>query len=401
MLFILSIPIILSHQGPVLAITVQTVNFSSQRYLPTPHNQHLMPNKSSWSLIIGALLFVSTSTNAQSDYNNDIKQQAILLYNSFDAMQKLKGGLQFDDTARMKWNNLPVGLRARAGVSIGNMTDDQRRLIHRILSVSLSSQGYLKATSIMHLDDLLNRYYDSLFYKKEIDEKTYGFVRGLLWSHKNFYFAFFGKPTDAIWGYKLEGHHLSINFTFVNDKLSVTPFFIGTDPAEYMNSEYAGWRVLGQEEDLGLKLINLMTPAQQKKATMSKEVPGDIITAAESGKRLVDNWGVLGSEMTEEQRAVMLYIIREFVFNMEYDKAVIEYNKILKAGVDKIYFGWIGEYEEKKAHYYVINGPTFLIEFDNNGGPRKSANHIHAIWREKGNEYGEDVLRKHYLSEKH
>ncbi|MBL0135675.1 MAG: DUF3500 domain-containing protein [Chitinophagaceae bacterium] len=157
-----------------------------------------MPNKSSWSLIIGALLFVSTSTNAQPGYNNDIKQQAILLYNSFDALQKIKGGLQFDDTARMKWNNLPVGLRARAGVSIGNMTDDQRRLIHRILSVSLSSQGYLKATSIMHLDDLLNRYYDSLFYKKEIDEKTYGFVRGLLWSHKNFYFAFFGKPTDAI-----------------------------------------------------------------------------------------------------------------------------------------------------------------------------------------------------------
>lgn len=104
---------------------------------------------------------------------------------------------------------------------------------------------------------------------------------------------------------------------------------------------------------------------------MSKEVPGDIITAAESGKRLVDNWGLLGSEMTEEQKAVMLYIVREFVFNMEYDKAIIEYNKILKAGVDKIYFGWIGEYEEKKAHYYVINGPTFLIEFDNNGGPRK------------------------------
>ena len=401
MLFILCIPIILLHQSLVLAITVQSVNFSCQRYLPTPHNQHLMLNKSSWSLIIGALLFVSTSTNAQPGYNNEIKQQAISLYNSFDDLQKIKGGLQFTDTARMKWNNLPVGLRARVGVSIGNMNDDQRRMVHRILSVSLSSQGYLKATSIMHLDDLLNRYYDSLFYKKEITEKTYAFVRGLLWSHKNFYFAFFGKPTDTKWGYKLEGHHLSINFTFVNDKLSVTPFFIGTDPAEYMNSEYAGWRVLGQEEDLGLKFMSLLTPAQKEKATLSKEVPGDIITAAESGKRLVDNWGITGSEMNEEQKAVMLYIVREFVFNMEYDKAVIEYNKILKAGIDKIYFGWRGEYEEKKAHYYVINGPTFLIEFDNNGGPRNSANHIHAIWREKGNEYGEDVLRKHYMTEKH
>lgn len=346
-------------------------------------------------------LFIAGTANCQSTYNNEIKQSAISLFNSLDNLQKRSAQLGFKDTARMKWNNLPVGMRARAGLSIGNMTDEQRRLVHRVLSVSFSSQGYLKATSIMHLDDLLNRFYDSLYYKKEINDTTYAFVRSLLWSHKNYYFAFFGKPTDPVWGYKLEGHHLSINFTFVNDKLSVTPFFIGTDPAEYMNSEYAGWRVLGQEEDLGLKLINLLSPPLQKKATMSIAVPKDIITAAESGKRLVDNWGILGADMNKQQQAVLQYIIREFVFNLEYDKAVIEYDKILKAGIDKIYFGWIGEYDEKKPHYYVLNGPTFIIEFDNNGGPRNGANHIHAIWREKGNEYGEDVLKQHYLDEKH
>ena len=253
----------------------------------------------------------------------------------------------------------------------------------------------------MHLDELINRFYDSLYYKKEMDDTTYGFVRSLLWSPRNYYFAFFGSPNDNQWGYKLEGHHLSVNFTFVDDKISVTPFFVGTDPAEYVNSEYAGWRVLGQEEDLGLKLINLLTDAQKKKAIMSSEVPGDIITAAESGKRLVDNWGIQGKELTAKQKSVMEYIIREFVYNLEYDKATIEYDKILKAGIDNVYFGWIGGLEEKQAHYFILNGPTFLIEFDNNGGPRKSANHIHAIWREKGNEYGEDVLKKHYLMEKH
>ncbi|MBK5278475.1 MAG: DUF3500 domain-containing protein, partial [Bacteroidia bacterium] len=188
------------------------------------------------------ILFFALSANSQTTYNNEIKQVGISLYNSFDKIQKRSGGLSFNDTSRMKWNNLPVGLRARAGTSLGNMTDDQRKLVHRILSVSLSSQGYLKATSIMHLDDLLNRYYDSLFYKKAINDTIYTFVRSLLWSHKNYYFAFFGQPTDSVWGYKLEGHHLSVNFTFVNDKLSVTPFFVGTDPAEYPNSEYAGWR---------------------------------------------------------------------------------------------------------------------------------------------------------------
>ena len=134
---------------------------------------------------------------------------------------------------------------------------------------------------------------------------------------------------------------------------------------------------------------------------MSGEAPGDIITSAESGKRLIDNWGIKGIDLDENQKATLKGIIREYVFNFEYEKATIEYNKILKAGIDNIYFGWIGGQEEKIAHYFVINGPTFLIEFDNNGGPRNAANHIHTIWREKGNEYGEDVLKKHYISEKH
>ena len=146
------------------------------------------------------LLFMVSK--AQSGYNNEIKSEAISLYNSFSKMQQISGTLHFNDTARLQWNNLPVGLRARAGVSIGNMSNEQRKSVHRILSISLSSQGYLKTTSIMHLDDLLNRYYDSLFYKKEIDESTHKFVMSLLWSPKNYYFAFFGNPAESMWGYK-------------------------------------------------------------------------------------------------------------------------------------------------------------------------------------------------------
>ncbi len=359
-----------------------------------------MPFKFFVLVLTVALFFLPFSSPCQPKYIAEVKQAAVALYNTFDQLQRRSASLAFTDTARLKWNNLPVGLRARAGTGIGNMTIEQRKLVHRVLSASLSSQGYLKATSIMHLDDLLNRYFDSLYYKKEIDDTTYRMMQSLQWSHRNFFFAFFGAPTDNTWGYKLEGHHLSVNFTFVNGTLSVTPFFIGTDPAEYPNTEYAGWRVLGEEEDLGIKLIHLLSPAQQKKATMSSAVPGDIITGAESGKRLVDNWGITAAELNEEQRSVLQYIVREYVFNMEYEKATAEYNKIIKAGIGKIYFGWIGSYDESKPHYFILNGPGFLIEFDNNGFEGR-ANHIHTIWREKGNEYGEDVLRNHYLSEKH
>jgi Protein of unknown function (DUF3500) len=340
-----------------------------------------------------------TLTFAQQNYNDEIKQAAISFINSLDGLQKRSALLDFNDTARIKWNNLPVGLRARAGISIGNLNDDQRILLHRILSVSLSSQGYLKATSIMHLDNLIMMYYDSLFYKNAIDSTEHNELMQLKWSHRNYYLAFFGLPSDSNWAYKIEGHHLSINFTFSNGKLSVTPFFVGTDPAEFKVSEYAGWRILGQEEDLGIKLINMLSSAQQEKATMSKDVPMDIITSAESGKRLVDSWGIRGSEMNKGQLAILKYIIREFVFNLEYDKATAEYDKIIKAGIENVYFGWIGPYEESKPHYYILNGPTFLIEFDNRGF--SNGNHIHCIWREKGNEFGEDVLKNHYLMEKH
>jgi len=356
------------------------------------------------NLLALLVIFLSgtLTPKAQTGYYNEIKVYADSLYNSFNKLEKRNALLSFTDTARLKWNNLPLGLRARAGLNIGNMNNDQRRLIHRLLSASLSSQGYLKATGIMHLDNLINSYYDSLYYQKQFSDTVYERIKALQWSHKNFFFAFFGNPWEKTWGYKLEGHHLSVNFTFSGDNISVTPFFIGTDPAEYLVSEYAGWRVLGQEQDLGLRFINMLSPELKKKATMDAEVPADIITGAESGKRLVDYWGIKASELTALQKTVLEHIIREFVFNLEYDKAVAEYDKIKKAGIDNVWFGWIGSYTEDKQHYFVINGPTFLIEFDDrSGGPNRAANHIHAIWREKGNEFGEDVLKQHYLKEKH
>src|SRR5689334_7182629 len=104
--------------------------------------------------------------------------------------------------------------------------------------------------------------------------------------------------------------------------------------------------------------------------------------------------------MNAKEKAVVKYIIREFVYNLEYEKAEEEFDKILKAGIDRIYFGWIGSYVVHKPYYYILNGPNFIIELDNRGF-QDNGNHIHAIWREKNNEYGEDVLKKHYLTEKH
>lgn len=155
--------------------------------------------------IIIPLIFLFQAGQSQI-IEQEIKNAVITLIDSLTPLQQKRALLKFDDTARIRWNNLPVGLRARAGLSIGNMNDTQRQLIHRILSASLSSQGYLKATGIMHLDNLINMYYDSIYLRKEIDDNTYKFVKELKWSHQNYYFAIFGNPkTDSAWGYKLRG----------------------------------------------------------------------------------------------------------------------------------------------------------------------------------------------------
>src|SRR5205814_19507 len=110
-------------------------------------------------VVIVVFLFPFTQANSQpASYMEEIRKTSAAFINTLEPLQKRMALLSFNDTARLKWNNLPVGMRARAGINIGKMTEDQRKLLHRILSVSLSSQGYLKATSILHLDNLLNDY---------------------------------------------------------------------------------------------------------------------------------------------------------------------------------------------------------------------------------------------------
>lgn len=320
---------------------------------------------------------------------------------SLNASQIEKVQFAFSDTQRVRWTNLPVGLAPRPGLTYGSLSETSKIQLHRFLTTLLSSQGYLKITSIMRLDDILNQVYDEAIKRNLVPEAEIEVIKGLNWGFDNYYLAFWGHPAnDRVWGFKLEGHHISLNLSVVDDYYSVTPLFLGTDPAEVEITTYAGLRVLSKEEDYGFDLIHSLSAEQQAVATISKDTPQDIITNPDAPQRLTSYQGIKGSDLTPVQRALLEDLIGEYIHNLEHMKAHFYLDLLNTSGVENIYFAWIGSYEPHLPHYYVIHSPDFIIEFDNVGF-QNNANHIHSIWREKGNDFGEDLLRKHYADHKH
>lgn len=309
--------------------------------------------------------------------------------------------LEFEDSMRTKWTNLPIGLAKRTGIRYGQLSSESKIAFHHLLTTILSSQGYLKTTSIMNLDDVLNVLYKEAYDRNEISEEDYKAIRSLNWDYGNYFIALWGIPnTQEPWGFKFEGHHISINLSAGGDHFSLTPLFMGTDPAEVSTTKYAGVRVLSKEEDYGLLLVNSLSDEQKRTATLSQEVPKDIITNPGSTQRITSYQGIKGAALTTAQKDILIRLIEEYLGNLEHEKANEYLAKIKKSGIDEIYFAWIGSYERRKPNYYIINGPDFIIEYDNVGF-NNDGNHIHSIWREKGNDFGEDILRNHYLEEKH
>ncbi len=307
----------------------------------------------------------------------------------------------FNDTLRHKWTNLPVGMVPRAGIQYGALSDKSRMAFHRVLTALLSSQGYLKTTSIMQLDDILNTLYQQAFDKGEINQKTLTQMQNLKWAHGNYYISVWGKPQGKEpWGMNFGGHHLALNVTVKDNSLVASPFFYGTDPSEVKSAKYAGLRVLSKEEDYGFKLINMLSESQRTKAILMQAVPKDILTNPNSSQRITSYSGIAAGEFSEEQKTMLQLLIQEYIHNFEHETAHRLFDKLLKTGLEKVYFAWVGSLENNKPHYYVINAPDFLIEYDNVGF-QNDGNHIHAILREKGNDFGEDLLRQHYLETKH
>ncbi|MEO7990110.1 MAG: DUF3500 domain-containing protein [Chryseolinea sp.] len=338
-------------------------------------------------------------SNLSAQTNSSLSSAATHFLKTLSADELKKTQFAFNDTMRLKWTNLPVGLVPRPGIQYGSLSDSSRMAYHRVLTAALSSQGYLKLTSIMQLDDILNTLIQQAFDRGDMTKELLKNLQDLKWAHDNYYISVWGDPGNKEpWGLNFGGHHIALSITATEKSIAVSPLFIGTDPAEIKSSKYAGWRVLSKEEDYGFMLLNFLTDKQKAKAVLKQEVPKDIITNPKSAQRITSYYGISAGEFNADQKAVLELLIQEYTHNFEHDIAHRLYEQIQKTGFSKIYFAWVGSPVKDKPHYYIVNGPDFLIEYDNSQG---GGNHIHAILREKGNDFGEDILKQHYLTSEH
>jgi hypothetical protein len=324
--------------------------------------------------ILLAFCLLSLQSSAQ-----DLVSTATTFLNLLNPEQKEKALYALDHKERLNWNFVPI---ERKGACFKTFTPEQRKSALAMLNASLSEQGYKKANSIMNLENVL----------REIEgrgpQDTY---RDPL----NYYITIFGNPSKEMpWGWRMEGHHLSINFSSINNEIgSATPTFWGSNPGTVLRGQEKGKQILKLETELGFELCNLFSNDQRKKAIFSETALPEIVTVNKPKVKSLEPLGIGYKEMSVEQQNLLLRLLDVYVTNYQFGFSNRLMEKIRKAGIDNLSFAWAGGLTPGSGNYYRIQGPMLLIEYDNT---QNNANHVHTAIRDLTNDFGEDILREHY-----
>jgi hypothetical protein len=302
-------------------------------------------------------------------------QAAQRFLQSLSASQKSRGHHEFDDGDRQSLKYVPL---ARTGVPLKALDPAQRQLAHALIKSGIAEAAYAKITQIIELETVL----------AELERNP---VRR---DPENYYFWVFGDPAPrGRWGWKVEGHHISLNFTVVDGSLvATTPTFFGANPAEVRSGALTGRRVLHAEEDLARQLVLSFAEKDRGQVVFDAKAPPDIVTADRSAAAPLPEVGVAAAAMTKPQRELLRQLLAEYAGALAAPLAAERLARLEAAGFDKLRFGWAGGVHPRQPHYYRIAGPTFVLEYDNT---QDGANHVHTVWRDFEDDYGRDLLREH------
>ena len=318
---------------------------------------------------------------------------ATVFLNSLTPEQRKQAVFPFDSEERQHWNYIPSEAFPRKGLTVKEMSEPQQKLAHDLLKAGLSQRGYLTASAIMDLETILGEL-------EGRDRDAGRPAEGMRRDPVRYYVSIFGTPSlKQTWGWRVEGHHVSLHFTVVNGTLiASSPTMFGSNPAEVPDGPKKGTRILAAEEDTARELLTTFDASQRTRAVINNVAPNEILTENKVDINPLSPVGISADAMTPRQREVLMRLIQTYTGFMADDIAAERMARLQKAGLEKITFAWAGEAERGKKHYYRVQGPTFLIEYDNT---QNNGNHIHSIWRDFNGDFGRDLLREHLKAVAH
>jgi hypothetical protein len=354
---------------------------------------------------------------------------------SLDTGQRAKALRPFEDVERDRWFYTPT---IQAGLPLLEMDPPQQLAAHRLVLAGLSLRGYVTAGTIMGLENILAT-------REGLRDGGYhGYDRPSRNRDPQLYFlAIFGEPGADRWGWRFGGHHISLNYTIVRGAVvSPTPTFFGADPAECEGVGANTLRPLAAEEDIARELLHSLDAGARASVVVAPVAPMDLVQGnrprvIEGGTppplweifsgRLSDRReemmravtarsndergltpahieavrytaapkGLPAGAMSEPQREMVRGLLRQFVDRLPEDLAAVKWAEIEAAGIEQVHFLWAGGIERGQGHYYRLQGPRLLVEYDN---VQNGANHIHTVWRDPEGDFGYDVLAEHYAA---
>lgn len=343
-------------------------------------------------ILLFCLTTIASAAASKGMANGDKGKESALAQKMADAMsvflktlspeQTSEAVVDFADPVRFDWNYTP---RSRKGLPLKKMNASQRTNAMALIRLMLSDEGYKKTNQIIDTEYVLR------VIENRPPNDTYR-------DPENYAFLVYGKPGTELWGWRVEGHHLSLHFTFVNGEVIFMPGFMGSNPGQVLAEvPQKGRRILAAEQDLAFELLKTMDSAQLEKVLLGSKAPNEMFTT-NSRKAVIEKMqGLPMKEMSKEQKEIFRKLISEYLQRYHVTLKNQQWTQLEKSGLDQIHFAWMGDQKPEigagHGHYYRIHGPTFLIEFDNtqNGG-----NHIHSVVRDLINDFGEDMLQAHY-----
>jgi hypothetical protein len=292
----------------------------------------------------------------------EIGQAATQFLAALDDAARSKATYAFGDAERQRWHwTTPAGF-PRNGLALNEMNPDQRGVAMNLLRASVSPAGYQKALDIMSLQNELGN-----------DPEQY-------------YVTLFGTPGDsAPWGWRFEGHHLSRHFTMVGEQVSMTPFFVGAWPT----ATNAGLRAMDREEQAARELVISLEGSSRETAIFRPRTLTSHVTQNQPFVSPLEPVGLPVGELNDDRKALVLEIIQTYLAALPPATATPLFERLSAAGIENVRFGWTGSVEPRRPHYYRLQGPTFLLEFDNS---RNSGTHIHSVWRDFAEDFGQHLV---------